>query len=70
MPFEYNHLLDETFTMAPSASQWSDPDLPHQFTTKSGVMAKFSWREVITLTPFPLSYFHPQDISNHATTRP
>jgi hypothetical protein len=35
---------DETFTMAPSASQWSDPDLPHQFTTKSGVMAKFSWR--------------------------
>jgi hypothetical protein len=35
---------DETFTMAPSTSQWSDPDLPHQFTTKSGVMAKFSWR--------------------------
>jgi hypothetical protein len=35
---------DETFTMAPSASQWSDPDLPHQFTTKSGVMAKFTWR--------------------------
>ena len=35
---------DETFTMAPSASQWSDPDLPHQFTTESGVMAKFSWR--------------------------
>lgn len=35
---------DETFTLAPSASQWSDPDLPHQFSTKSGVMAKFSWR--------------------------
>ena len=34
---------DETFTLSPSASQWSDPDLPHQFTTKSGVMAKFSW---------------------------
>jgi uncharacterized protein YfiM (DUF2279 family) len=35
---------DETFTLAPSASQWSDPDLPHQFSTKSGVMANFSWR--------------------------
>ena len=35
---------DETFTLAPSASQWSDPDLPHQFFTKSGVMANFSWR--------------------------
>jgi hypothetical protein len=35
---------DEIFTMAPSASQWSDPDLPHQFSTKSGVMANFSWR--------------------------
>ena len=34
---------DETFTLAPSASQWSDPDLPHQFFTKSGVMANFSW---------------------------
>jgi hypothetical protein len=34
----------ETFTLAPSASQWSDPDLPHQFSTKSGVMANFSWR--------------------------
>jgi hypothetical protein len=40
----YFGMDDETFTMAPSASQWSDPDLPHQFTTKSGVMAKFSWR--------------------------
>jgi uncharacterized protein DUF1326 len=35
---------DETFALAPSASQWSDPDLLHQFSTKSGVMAKFSWR--------------------------
>lgn len=35
---------DETFALAPSASQWSDPDLPHQFSTKSGVMANFSWR--------------------------
>lgn len=33
----------ETFALAPSASQWSDPDLPHQFSTKSGVMANFSW---------------------------
>jgi hypothetical protein len=40
----YFGMDDETFTMAPSTSQWSDPDLPHQFTTKSGVMAKFSWR--------------------------
>ncbi|HZA62883.1 MAG TPA: DUF1326 domain-containing protein, partial [Nitrososphaeraceae archaeon] len=35
---------DETFALAPSASQWSDPNLPHQFSTKSGVMANFSWR--------------------------
>ena len=35
---------DETFALAPSASQWSDQDLPHQFSTKSGVMANFSWR--------------------------
>jgi hypothetical protein len=34
---------DETFALAPSASQWSDPDLPHQFSTKSGVMANFTW---------------------------
>ena len=33
---------DETFALAPSASQWSDPDLPHQFSTKSGVMANFT----------------------------
>jgi hypothetical protein len=35
---------DETFALAPSASQWSDPDLPHQFSTRSGAVAKFSWR--------------------------
>ena len=35
---------DETFALAPSASQWSDPDLPHQFSTRSGAVARFSWR--------------------------
>lgn len=36
---------DETFNLAPSGSQWSDPDLPHQsFSTKSGAVGKFSWR--------------------------
>lgn len=35
---------DETFTLAPSATQWSDPDLPHQFSTRSGAVGKFSWR--------------------------
>jgi len=36
---------NNTFTLAPSASQWSDPDVPHQqFSTKSGVVANFSWR--------------------------
>jgi hypothetical protein len=35
---------DETFALAPSGSQWSDPDLPHQFSTRSGAVAKFSWR--------------------------
>ena len=33
----------KTFALAPSASQWSDPDLPHQFSTKSGVITNFSW---------------------------
>ena len=38
-------LENETFTLAPSASQWSDPDMPHQqFTTKSGTVANFSWK--------------------------
>jgi hypothetical protein len=35
---------NETITLAPSDSHWSDPDLPHQFSTKSGTVAKFSWR--------------------------
>lgn len=36
---------DETFNLAPSGSIWSDPDMPHQeFSTKSGAVAKFSWR--------------------------
>jgi len=35
---------DETFNLAPSDSLWSDPDLPHQFSTKSGAVAKFTWR--------------------------
>ena len=35
---------NETFAVAPSASQWSDSDIPHQqFTTKSGAVAKYSW---------------------------
>jgi hypothetical protein len=36
---------NETFTLAPSATQWSDPDMTRQFSTKSGAVAKFSWRE-------------------------
>lgn len=35
---------NETITLAPSASEWSDPDMPRQFSTKSGAVAKFSWR--------------------------
>ena len=35
---------NETFTLAPSASQWSDPDMPRQFSTKSGAVAIFSCR--------------------------
>ena len=35
---------NETFTLAPSATQWSDPDMTRQFSTKSGAVAKFSWR--------------------------
>lgn len=35
---------DETFALAPSASHWSDPDMPREFTTRSGAVAKFSWR--------------------------
>lgn len=35
---------NETFNLAPSGSVWSDPDLPHQFSTRSGAVGKFSWR--------------------------
>jgi hypothetical protein len=35
---------NETFALAPSDSHWSDPDLPHQFSTRSGAVSKFSWR--------------------------
>lgn len=32
-----------TFTLAPSATEKSDPGLPHPISTKSGVVAKFNW---------------------------
>jgi hypothetical protein len=35
---------NETFALAPSDSHWSDPDLPHQFSTRSGAVSKFNWR--------------------------
>jgi hypothetical protein len=34
---------DKIFNLAPSGSQWSDPDLPHQFSKRYGAVAKFSW---------------------------
>jgi hypothetical protein len=34
---------NETIEMAPSVSQWSDPDMPRQFETKSGAVATFNW---------------------------
>lgn len=34
---------DETFALAPSSSQWVDQDMPRQFTTRSGAVAKFNW---------------------------
>ena len=34
---------DETVELAPSASRWSDPDMPRQFETKSGAVATFNW---------------------------
>jgi hypothetical protein len=38
-------LENETFTVATSTSQWSDPDMPHQqLSTNSGAVAKFSWK--------------------------
>ena len=30
--------------LAPSASRWSDPDMPRRFETKSGAVASFTWR--------------------------
>ena len=36
---------NDSFTLAPSATEWSDSEMPHaQIATKSGVVAKFSWR--------------------------
>jgi hypothetical protein len=35
---------NETFALAPSATQWSDPEMPRQFSTRSGAVANFSWR--------------------------
>jgi hypothetical protein len=34
---------EETVYLAPSGSQWTDPDMPHQFETKSGGVANFTW---------------------------
>lgn len=36
---------NSAFTLAPSSTEWSDPELPHtQISTRSGAAAKFSWR--------------------------
>jgi hypothetical protein len=36
---------NDVLTLAPSDTQWSDPDTPHtQITTRSGALGKFSWR--------------------------
>ena len=34
----------ETLELAPSGSQWADPDLPRRFETKSGAVATVNWR--------------------------
>ena len=34
---------DETMQLAPSDSQWSDPDMPRRFETKSGAVGNFTW---------------------------
>jgi hypothetical protein len=34
----------DTLEMAPSASEWTDPDLPRRFGTKSGILAKLNWK--------------------------
>ena len=36
---------NNSFIVAPSGTEWSDPEMPHsQVTTKSGAAAKFSWK--------------------------
>ena len=35
---------NQTAQLAPSASRWSDQDMPRSFETKSGAMARFTWR--------------------------
>ena len=34
---------NETVQLAPSASRWSDPDMPRSFETKSGAVGSFTW---------------------------
>jgi hypothetical protein len=34
---------NETADLAPSSSQWSDPEMPRRFETKSGAVASFTW---------------------------
>ena len=34
---------NQTVDLAPSASKWSDPEMPVEFETKSGAVARFSW---------------------------
>jgi hypothetical protein len=34
---------NETMHLAPSGSQWSDPDMPRRFETKSGAVGNFTW---------------------------
>ncbi|MBI3301173.1 MAG: DUF1326 domain-containing protein, partial [Deltaproteobacteria bacterium] len=34
----------ETLELAPSGSQWADPELPRRFETKSGVVVNLNWR--------------------------
>jgi hypothetical protein len=35
---------NQTAQLAPSASRWSDLDMPRSFETKSGAIARFTWR--------------------------
>jgi hypothetical protein len=37
---------NETADLAPSSSQWSDPEMPRRFETKSGAVARFTWSGV------------------------